>query len=106
MKQNISMSLKLLSVNCQGLGDINKRRDVFDYLRKFNYNIYCLQDTHFTVDTENAIRNLWGYDCYFSSYTSNARSVAILFKILSYGKREILMVTTYYWNLLLKTKNY
>jgi exonuclease III len=49
---------------------------VFDYLRKLNYN----KDTHFTVDTENGIRNLWGYDCYFSSYTSNARGVAILFR--------------------------
>ena len=74
------MSLKILSVNCQGLGDINKRRDVFNYLRNMDYNIYCLQDTHFTIDTENDIRNLWGYDCHFSSYASNARGVAILFK--------------------------
>ena len=74
------MSLKVLSVNCQGLGDINKRRDVFNYLRNMNHNIYCLQDTHFTLETENDIRTLWGYDCFFSTYSSNSRGVAILFK--------------------------
>ena len=45
-----------------------------------NHNIYCLQDTHFTLETENDIRTLWGYDCFFSSYSSNSRGVAILFK--------------------------
>ena len=35
-------SLKILSVNCQGLGDIGKRRDVFNFLRSKNiiYIVY------------------------------------------------------------------
>ena len=70
--------VKILSVNCQGLGDIAKRRDVFNYLRSLNYNIYCLQDTHFSSDFENDVRNLWGFQCYFSSFASNSRGVAIL----------------------------
>ena len=70
--------VKILSVNCQGLGDIAKRRDVFNYLRSLKYNIYCLQDTHFTSDIENDVRNLWGFQCYFSSFASNSRGVAIL----------------------------
>lgn len=41
--------------------------------------IYCLQDTHFTTDTENIIRNEWGYQIYFNSFRSNSRGVAILF---------------------------
>ena len=69
--------VKILSVNCQGLGNMGKRRDVFDYLHKKNYNIYCLQDTHFTESQENLIQNMWGHQCYFSSYTSNARGVCI-----------------------------
>jgi hypothetical protein len=42
--------VKILSVNCQGLGDIAKCKDVFNYLRSLDYNIYCLQDTHFSRD--------------------------------------------------------
>ena len=39
--------LKIVSVNCQGLGDFKKRKDVFQYYRKLGCNILCLQDTHF-----------------------------------------------------------
>lgn len=70
--------VKIISVNCQGLGDIAKRKDVFNYLRALNHNIYCLQDTHFSCDTENEVKNLWGYQCFFSSYSTNSRGVAIL----------------------------
>ena len=40
--------LKIVSVNCQGLGDFKKRKDVFQFYRKLGCNILCLQDTHFT----------------------------------------------------------
>ena len=70
--------IKILSVNCQGLGDITKRKDVFSYLKNLNYNIYCIQDTHFTENIENIVRNMWGFECYFSSFKSNSRGVAIL----------------------------
>jgi exonuclease III len=45
-------SVKILSVNCQGLGNIVKRTDVFNYLKKKQCNIYCLQDTHFNKYTK------------------------------------------------------
>jgi hypothetical protein len=73
------LQLKILSVNCQGLGNIVKRTDVFNYLKKKQCNIYCLQDTHFTRENEKSIRSSWDYECYFSSFTSNARGTAILF---------------------------
>ena len=72
-------SLVISSLNCQGLGDMHKRRDVFHYLRKKSHNIYCLQDTHFDTKIEKYVQAEWGYSCYFSSYKSNARGVAILF---------------------------
>lgn len=71
-------SLKIQSVNCQGLGNLSKRRDVFDFLKSERYNIYCLQDTHFTQEQENDICSMWGDNCYFSSFSSNSRGVAIL----------------------------
>ena len=72
-------SVKILSVNCQGLGNTEKRKDVFNLLRSKSYNIYCLQDTHFTCDAEKDIRSMWGFECYFSSYSSNSRGVSIMF---------------------------
>ena len=72
-------SIKFLTVNCQGLGNIEKRKDVFHFLKSKNYNIYCLQDTHFTSEIESSIRSMWGFDCFFSSFSSNSRGVSILF---------------------------
>ena len=71
--------VKICSLNCQGLGDYKKRRDVLKYLQKSNYNIVCLQDTHFTKNSERQIRNEWGFTTFFSSFNSRSRGVAIFF---------------------------
>ena len=65
------------TLNCQGLGGREKRKDVLNFLKQKKYSIYCLQDTHFTGKEENYIRSQWGYEAYFSSFTSQARGVAI-----------------------------
>ena len=72
--------LKILTVNCQGIGLLPKHTDVLHYLKEKGCQIYCLQDTHFSpgVD-EKYVRSHWNGDCYFSSFKSNARGVAILF---------------------------
>ena len=72
--------VEIISFNCQGLGSYEKRKDVFGYIRNLGSNIFCLQDTHFTPELELMIRNEWGFDAYFNSYTSNSRGVAILFQ--------------------------
>ena len=70
----------MLSCNVQGIGQLSKRMDIFDYLRGKNCQIYCLQDTHFSPGSdEKLVRARWGNDCYFSSFKSNSRGVAILF---------------------------
>lgn len=71
--------LKLLTYNVQGIGGISKRTDIFDYLRNMNFDIYCLQETHFKTEDEISVRTHWNNDCFFSNYKSNARGVAILF---------------------------
>ena len=78
--------LKIISYNTQGLQGIQKRVDVFDYLKIKGCHIYCLQDTHFTNEDEKNIIDQWGNsNCIFSNYQSNARGVAILFaKTLDY----------------------
>ena len=71
--------ITIASMNTQGLNDYKKRRDVFQYLKQKKFSIIFLQDTHFESKLEKQIRSEWGYEIFFSSYTSQARGVAILF---------------------------
>lgn len=71
--------LRIITYNTQGLQGVNKRIDIFEYLKDKKFHVYCLQDTHFTADDEASIRNQWGNNCFFSNFRSNARGVAILF---------------------------
>ena len=71
--------LKILTYNVQGIGGIGKRTDIFEFLKNMDFDIYCLQETHFTDNEEILIRTHWNNDCYFSNYKSNAQGVAILF---------------------------
>ena len=43
-------TLKLISINCQGLQTVEKRKYVFNYLRAKHCTVYLIQDTHFTKD--------------------------------------------------------
>ena len=86
--------LKILSFNTQGLGGIKKQKDVFQYLNDKNFDIYCLQDTHFTNSDEMHIRNRWDGKCFFGpAPQSNARGVAIFFNKNAVDK-EILSLRT------------
>ena len=91
----MSNTVKIVSVNCQGLSDPRKRRDVFHYLRQKSYSIYLLQDTHFDPKMENCIRAEWGYKSYFASYNSNSRGVAILFVTVTIMDSDFLIVSLY-----------
>ena len=53
---------------------------MFDFPKKKNCHIYCLQDIHCTKATENFIRAQWGNnECICSSVASNSRGVGIFF---------------------------
>ena len=70
---------KICTFNCNGINNHKKRKDVFDYLRQQKCDIYFLQETHLTVDSERFLRSGWGFDCYLSGVETNKNSVAILF---------------------------
>ena len=71
--------IKIIALNCQGLGKDGKRRDVMQNLRSKNYSIICLVDTHFCKGQERRINSEWGFQTYFSSYSTLSRGVAIFF---------------------------
>ena len=50
------------------------------YLKAKQYDVCCIQDTHFVPGIEFEIRREWEGKCFFSFNTSNSRGVAILFK--------------------------
>ena len=52
--------ITVASVNCRGLGNVQKRRDVFHYLRQKHYSIYFLQDTHLDPKLDKYITAEWG----------------------------------------------
>ena len=57
----IIMELRIASLNVRGLRDNTKRREVFNWLRKKNFQIYMLQETHCTENTNDLWRTEWGY---------------------------------------------
>ena len=74
-------NLTIFSQNCRGgLSVASKRRDLFQYVRSKQYNIICLQDTHVNKNLESFIKAEWGYEAYFSSYTTNSRGVMTLIR--------------------------
>ena len=86
--------ISFVCMNCQGLSNMDKRSDTFNFLRNKNYSVFLLQDTHFTTKEQNYIHTKWGFECYFSNYSSQSRCVAILFnnnielKVLKVAKDE------------------
>ena len=71
-------SIKIGSLNCRGLAEDVKRKDLF--LRcKEKYDITILVDTHCKKENENKWRQEWGYKGFFCSHTGNSRGIAILF---------------------------
>lgn len=77
MMQN--KNFKICTFNCNGLGSYSKRKDVFQFLRKKNFNIIFLQETHMLSKDENYIRSLWGFDVITSGNATNKNGVAVLF---------------------------
>jgi exonuclease III len=72
-------TIRIATVNCQGLNTPSKRKDVLNFYKSKGYSIICLQDTHFTENLEPFVETQWGYKCVFNSFSSNSRGVAVLF---------------------------
>ena len=76
---SITEQLTIFSQNCRGgLSVASKRRDLFQYVRSKKYNISCLQDVHINEKLETFIKAEWGYDIFFSSYTTMSRGTMVL----------------------------
>ena len=72
-----SDSIKLLSVNCQGLRGKQKRMEVLTYLKETKASIVCLEDTHLIEDDLNSVKQIWG-NCHLHGIKTNSRGIGIL----------------------------
>ena len=70
--------ISIMSMNCRGLSDLKKRRDVMHYIRSKNFSIVFLQDTHLTASSIPYFDSLWNGKAYHSCLTSRSRGASIL----------------------------
>ena len=70
--------LKFASLNVRGLRNENKRRAMFNYLRRPKYDLICLQETHSNVGDEMLWKAEWGGQIIMSHGTQNSKGVAVL----------------------------
>ena len=66
-------------MNCRGLGEQRKRRDVMHYIRNKKFDIVLLQDTHLTVKSIPFFNTLWKGSSFHSCHSSRSRGTSILF---------------------------
>ena len=71
-------SISVLSANCQGLRNPDKKFDVITYCKESKASIVCLQDTHLTNNDISVIKRIWGGEVIVCGNKTNARGVAIL----------------------------
>ena len=71
--------LKIASMNVRGIGDNNKRRETFNWLRNKQQSIIFLQEVHCTEAIIGTWRSEWGYKALFSCLSSSSAGVCILF---------------------------
>mgnify|MGYP001795901249 CR=1 FL=1 len=73
-------NLRSSTLNCKGLSDEKKRRDVFNWLRQKKLDIYCLQEVHINNSQTEQVRweSEWGYKTIFSILDSSKCGIAIL----------------------------
>ena len=80
MASTLKETVNIYSMNCQGLRNNDKRKDVINYLKLYSVDILCLQDTHLKTSEVNLLKDLWEGKVILHGINTNSRGVAILFK--------------------------
>lgn len=79
--QNKTFSLKIVTLNVNGIARTQKRQQMFAYLRTLQADIYCLQETHgcSKIETQKWTEE-WGGQGFWSLGSKHGRGVAILLR--------------------------
>lgn len=68
--------LKIASMNVRGIGNNNKRRETFNWLRNKQQSIIFLQEVHCTEATIDKWKSEWGYKALFSCFQAIQQAFA------------------------------
>ena len=79
-------SVGILSLNVRGLGNNDRRREIFHMLNRKTHQVIVLQETHSTVESAPFWKAEWGHSIIYSHGDSRSRGVAILLKIVYHMK--------------------
>ena len=72
--------VKLYTLNARGLRGNQKRREIFSFLKRKQFDIIFIQESHSSPDIEKTWKNEWGGNISFSHHTSKSRGAMTLFK--------------------------
>ena len=73
-------NLSISSFNVNSIGKNPKRQQILNFLKSKKSDIIVLVDTRIDKELENIVKQEWGSMSYFSSFSSQSRGVAKLFK--------------------------
>ena len=76
----MNSSLHICSLNCQGLGQKEKRQRVFQWTQHQKCNILFVQETHFIRENIDMIKKEYTGECYHCFGNSKSRGVSIFIK--------------------------
>ena len=76
-------TLKVSCLNCRGLGNRQKRQQIFNFFHQTAADVILLQETHTTIDSANRYKREWKrlsskHRSYWNSVTSMSCGVAVL----------------------------
>ena len=74
----MASSIKIISLNCRGLANREKRQDLFSKFKEDNIDLAMLQDIHWDTRTAFLAKEEWGYKIFCSPFNTHSRGTAIL----------------------------
>ena len=75
------MTLKFSTLNVKGLASVDKRLQVFEWLKLNKSSVYFLQEMHCTQQNLFKWSKEWGNTIYISGNSSNSKGVGILLNL-------------------------
>ena len=62
----MTQEIKIYNMNVRGLGDLKKRRKVFNYLKQIDADLFCLQETHSDLNQETLWKKTMEQNLFFT----------------------------------------
>lgn len=68
----LNINFKMLSLNVRGIRSFEKRKALFQWLKKENADIIFLQETYSTPEVEQIWKSQWRGEMFFGHGTTNS----------------------------------